>query len=899
MDFPHLNDTKFPIIDNVNVYKYQNNFDYARWQGKVSFKLLNVLWNSNYADVPYFDTVKKRDEWFENEDGYVGTLESLFNSTPSDRIRIPIPYNEAYYYNYIMIDMPLQTSENNQINYEDKNRRVSKWFYFIEDMIQYAPNTTELVISVDYWTTFINSVDIPYLMLERGHAPMTKTSVEEYLKNPIDHNEYLLADDFNYGNDTIIANSNYKPIGNGTKYILFCAPYDYLDFHLFGGTLYSGKYTKAQYDNTTNRNGYQMDVSGYEWKFGKTDLSNAHLPISNEIQQGLLAGCGCFAIEGKYAQDFFNDIIEVSPHFMHGIQAMFMLDEDMFSRYDKFNFREYTLYIADKKLNDTDFVFTKEQFDFDEKYENITKLYTSPYSFLEITDDAGNTFTAKIENCSTVSMREEVSLVYPYLNYNILFSGINGAGGSNYVWKTVEDRNNDKIMWASDFSKFMMNWNIPIYCLYVSGENEYASNNFNSNQVKRQEAILEYKINTRNSNTDCENTKDIANATETNTYNLANTQNANVRRTNYGLMENMRRNIDAKKYIVNTLQYGGAHLGGGGYYSDINDANTAKISGEQAVDLAYVIDNLGLSMDYATSTSTNNAAAAVTSGWVTGVSNGLATGFSNGGSNAAGGAIAAGSIINGYVQSDNIQQNNLAFIAQQTGSGYNYNSYLRDKYAVLLNYIEDTYNVKKGYAKNLLDVETDLEERNTSEFSRVVNGNAGVNWQNSIDLTTTEKANITRMENTVRANAEYTRNNINLGNKDLMTIKQLKAKAAYDDAALQAPHAQGKYGGDYAPDVYQRRGVRMNIRTQSKSAIAQAGDAFLRFGYALHRVWDMKNGFHYGKHYTFWKAEDIWINDGSGVANAATNVIGNILLKGVTVWKNPHEIGCVGIYDNI
>ena len=55
MDFPHIDDTKFPIIDNVNVYKYQNNFDYARWKGKVSFKLLNVLWNSNYADVPFFD----------------------------------------------------------------------------------------------------------------------------------------------------------------------------------------------------------------------------------------------------------------------------------------------------------------------------------------------------------------------------------------------------------------------------------------------------------------------------------------------------------------------------------------------------------------------------------------------------------------------------------------------------------------------------------------------------------------------------------------------------------------------------------------------------------------------------------------------------------------------------
>ena len=60
----------------------------------------------------------------------------------------------------------------------------------------------------------------------------------------------------------------------------------------------------------------------------------------------------------------------------------------------------------------------------------------------------------------------------------------------------------------------------------------------------------------------------------------------------------------------------------------------------------------------------------------------------------------------------------------------------------------------------------------------------------------------------------------------------------------------------------------------------------------------MSDGFHYCNEFTFWKAEDIWINDGSGVANVATNSIGNILMKGVTVWRNPDHIGTVGIYDN-
>ena len=131
-----------------------------------------------------------------------------------------------------------------------------------------------------------------------------------------------------------------------------------------------------------------------------------------------------------------------------------------------------------------------------------------------------------------------------------------------------------------------------------------------------------------------------------------------------------------------------------------------------------------------------------------------------------------------------------------------------------------------------------------------------------------------------------------------MVQKQLEAENAYKNARLQVPYEQGSYSGDFMPDAYQRRGIRLNVRTQSKSAIAQAGDAMLRFGYALHRVWDMSNGFHYCKNFTFWKAEDIWINDGTGVANVATNFIANILLSGVTVWRDASKIGTVGIYDN-
>ena len=912
MEFPHIKDTKFPLIDNVNVYKYQNNFDYARWNGKVSFKLLNVLWNSNYADVPYFDTEQKRDEWFDTQDGYVGTLESLFNNTPENSVKVPIPYNDAYKYNYLVVDMPMQTSVDNPINYEDSSVRVKRWFYFIEDIVQAAPSTTELILSVDYWTTFIHTVEIPYLMLERGHAPMVQTSVESYLANPIMNNEYLLADDFNYGNDTVIQTSVYKPIGNGKKYVLFCAPYHYQDFDLFNSSAWSGNSTPPSYADQNNRWGYQLTVNDYQWRYGNANYNNADLPINNMIQTGILNGCDCFAIEGSEARSFFNDCAEHCVHFLHGIKAVFILDESLFTKSQEFTFRGKTLYVADRKINTDNFTFTKAAFGFDSKYANITKLYTSPYSTLEITDDEGGIFSAKIENCGNIQMHEEVSLVYPFLNYNVFFSGINGAGTMNYVWKSVQDSDNDKTMWASDFSKFMMNWEIPTYEIYVSAENEYAANHAADMIARRAGAIKDYQNAVRYANTSREN---VADSMATNTSNVAATgatNTGNVQRStqkdvdntaasNAGLVSNKDDTNDNATLKVDTYLDGGSisQIGGsGGYLANCYDANLDKLSDDTDADQILMSQTYQLAQNMTVATACVNSAGtiggAIESGVVTG---GMAYGVP--------GAIAGGAL-SGAASAVSVGMSTALVLTDNANAYQNTYDQISAKFRSARDCMMGLTNAQMTYNGQCKDADNDLRDSTVNRFS-APNGinnanesrNKTANDANAADTQATNNANAVRTQNTETANAGYNRNATIAAEKANLVQKQLEAENAYKNARLQAPHEQGNYSGDFAPDVYQRRGVRINIRTQAKSAIAQAGDAMLRFGYALHRVWDMSNGFHYGKEFTFWKAEDIWINDGSGTANAATDAIGNILMKGVTVWKNPEKIGTIGIYNNL
>ena len=894
VEFPHLNDTAFPGVDNdsnlsgVDVYKYQNDFDYYRWRNQVSVKLLNVLWNSDYADVPYFDNDVKRDEWFDNHEGIIKPLETPFNNTPETFVQLAIPYNDAYKYNYLVVDMPIQTSTDEPLDYEAADTRVKRWYYFIEDIVQLSPSTTRFKLNIDYWTTFIHSVAINYLMLERGHAPMTKTTVEQYLANPLENSEYLLADDFNYQRgDTFVKASNYTPIGNGKKYVIFAAPYRPQDFELFGGTDYSGDSTPPTYDNIPNeRSGFQMEVNGYQWRYGETDYSNAHLPIYGLLDQDaeIYNGTICYAIDALHANSFFNRMAHTRVHFIHGIQAIFILAENMFEREEGFQFEGETIYRCHRKVNELNYVFDKAAFNFDEKYADLAKLYTSPYSFVEVTDDNGRTFNFNIENTGRLKMRSEISLAFPYLRYNVLFAGINGNGSFGYTWKNLNDVDVNKTMWESDFSKFMMNWDIPTYSIYISAENEYAANNAAGMAARRLSAIKDYKNATRFANTNKENTADTM---QTNTDNVAasgETMFNNVARTQRGLINNMTRENDTNTFIVDTLQNAGdvrTGLDPVGYLSKTTWANFNKVSKDADVDRIMLSQNLSIENDYISSMALANQGSQLLSG---------ATGALMSGSTAP---IASGlvSAISVSVTTPITLSNNQNIVDIQDDA-------ITRKIGNAKESMQALFDAQKDYTGDLKDANNALRKANTEQFSDTL-ANNGINDRNADYTRQTNNANAVRTQNTETDNADYTRLANVRANKANLEQAQIDAEAQYKNARLQRPVNQGQYSDDAFPDIWMRRGIRFNIRTQTKAAIAQAGDAFLRFGYALHRAWDMTQGFNYMKHFTYWKAEDIWVNDGNGVANIATNTISDILLKGVTVWKNPSEIGTVSIYDNI
>ena len=81
--------------------------------------------------------------------------------------------------------------------------------------------------------------------------------------------------------------------------------------------------------------------------------------------------------------------------------------------------------------------------------------------------------------------------------------------------------------------------------------------------------------------------------------------------------------------------------------------------------------------------------------------------------------------------------------------------------------------------------------------------------------------------------------------------------------------------------------------------VRQVGDWFARYGYALEQSWDVnESGLCPMKHFCYWKCRDIWIDDRKSSNNAAIVLMSTMFVRGVTIWKNPEEVGRVSIYDN-
>lgn len=867
--FPHLDDTKFPDIDTVDVYEYENDFDYNRWEDNTKVRLCNVLWSSDYSNVVKFDDDEQRDAWFDSLDSFVVDLKTAFNVAPDNSTKIPVPYQVATRYNYLYVELPVMTSADAPIDYET-DRRTKRFYYFVDDLVQLSPSTTRLLVTLDAWTTYINNVDIPYMMLERGHAPMIKTDVQTYLRNPLQNNSYLLAPDFDFSRgDDVVSHSEFYPVNEGDKYIVVACTMTWEQFKQVMNnlpTVVSNPTSPASFYNLDLRCGYQMGVSGYGWDVGGYSYDGIYVPNDTLMNTGenIPNGHMLFAVESTQAYLTMNFLAERVGYLFRAIDGCFVVDKNAIEITDTINVDgKYTIYhvteVARRIIGHLD--LDVSMFGYDERYRNIVKLYTSPYAMLEISDNDNLVMKAKIENVSTVDFRLATSLAFPYVMMQAYVTGVNGDGFTSYTWKQLNGNVHDGRLPNSDFAEYMWNWEIPTYQLFISAYDDAKATEYPKRQLDRFNAIMDYQKSMRSRNTDRENSVDSANTTQTMTNNSANTEQTNAGNQANALVGNA-----GSRTACNDANSSADMLAN----NDAAQFNNNKLRSDANADNVYT----------AAATNAENAATVVT-----GIANAVSSITMNvsnpiGGIGAAAGGVAAAGMSSVANAGKNIATAEAAMNANVT---------------------------KLADATSNINNQTDISNANISSktannnscISAIASRDAGVMNTNAANTANTKKNNAKLNRDLTWNNSTYTRDAYMENAKAELEQKRQGNLAKYAQDKVNYPVKRGDYTGNPMLDAFDRRGLQVRVRTQPSDCIAQTGDMFLRYGYALNRVWDVsETGLELMSHFTYWKCADIWINEGVGVNQRAMQDIQRVFLNGVTIWNEPTEVGKVSIYDN-
>lgn len=939
MDFPHLDDTKYPNLGNVNVYSYHNNFDYTRWTPNTKLKLVNVKWNGDYNDVVKFESDAVRDAYFDElaTDPACTVVLNTNVRMDKEQIKVPIPFDVAVKYNYLVVDIPIATDSDNLLNYESSDG-FHRWHFFIQDWQNTAPSTTVLTLALDVWTQYINSVGINYMMLERGHAPVAATDTDTYLSNPMDNSELLLADDVNFGNDTVTRGARFIEFGAGEKYICFAStcPVNQLG-NL--GTISTGQggftnpsfYDVSGYPDSSSRWGHQYGVNGFSWGTNKSYAGTSTVAKNSLTQDGRIPNnTTVYAILASEADQFLQDLLNTSPTFLKTILGCFMVEKALTQVISSHTLAGHTIYLLKGNQNDMgSFKLTKDMFGYDKKYQRFAKLYTFPYAELEITDNKGKVATVRIETTGNIRAQAITSVAFPYLNMRLFLTGIGGTGSETYKWTDLTGEHNEEIS-NSDWYKFCYDFDIPMYALYMDGQTAWNISNYNRAITNgRNSALINYHNSVRQANNAYANSVAESNTAETNAHNSADTQAANAKRSSSTAHTNT--NNQANTLVSNNTNSCNAN-------TDITANNNATLTANNELAISY--DNFTVAASNNKDSTVNNLASYLMKATTqieneTSISTTDNTSISSGVSSVASGAISggiAGSAVPGIGTVGGAIAGGIAAAAGATFTG----AMNHANATIITQAAEDitsrTVNKNSGVVNRTNSFNSDLftsrsiTNRNTN--TNTVNNNANntsrqntcatantnnsanmmrtnatnldnANQTNATNTNSTANANATRTKNTTQNNSGYTRNAAVVAAQDILRNTQNETSALVSDSANMEPVQLCATSGDMTQEYMHNRGVQIKVRTQSKSAVKMAGDEFARHGYALNQIWNVdETGLCLMKHFTYWKSSDCWVYDICETNDTAQNTISALFNRGVTVWSNPSEVGRVNIYDN-
>lgn len=161
-DFPGL-------PDGMN--DYQNQFDYSVWTPNTEVVCATVPWDSAYRDVVRFESEDAKKRYFEElrQYGYSFNINGMVYLRYGEPIRVNVPFSMINQCNYIIVRNPVQPVPQQQSGFGVPPRKPDVFYYFINDVKYIAPNTTQLEVQLDVWQTYCDRLQFGLCYVNKGH----------------------------------------------------------------------------------------------------------------------------------------------------------------------------------------------------------------------------------------------------------------------------------------------------------------------------------------------------------------------------------------------------------------------------------------------------------------------------------------------------------------------------------------------------------------------------------------------------------------------------------------------------------------------------------------------------------------------------------------------------------
>lgn len=795
-DFPHIGDTPFPHLSNVDVWKYRNNFDYGRWEDNARIKMCSVNWDSGYVNVVEWKTDKARDTYFDNLAGYKVDEPTMFQMHPDGSVKIPVPFNAATQYNYIVLDYPVMSTPDNPVSYAAPAR--NRFLYFCEAVEELAPNTTLCHVQLDVWSTYINSVDVSGMMLARGHAPMASVTATDYLKNPYANQAMLTAPDVTFG--TFARTPSLKS-------------------HIFNGEVLA-----------------VITMSAASWGIWGTKAAGTWRVPAEPLYLDDTPSLLSLSVAPANLAPLLTAMKTEVPQAFQTIRAVWFAPVELVETGEPYTFAGTSVrrVFANPWTDFEVAAWSKSDFGYPAKCDDMAKLYTYPYARIMAHTDAGDIEVKVEETEGNISVAARLNLAGPFINVDT-YVHLGGASASLAFAAT----GSITMPWAGDALKTLRSLEIPSFAVYLDAGtvNDYATH---FDRAQANTALQNaYTSATASAKTALDNGID---SVDLSIANLATSVSAAL--AVLAESQDMENTVLGNTIEVNNILTNNANL----LTQTITDAQNevAAISNMNNVNAAVQLGQLALGV-----------------GAGQGIAQAVSMDFA--------GALntAASNFQYAFNQSTSMQANTanvgIAITTrEEITSATKQSNSARNTEGNQLNLI----NTRRKQRAETTNLNTETTSQTTQN-----NRSAGVN-----------KANMQRGYNTNVANAGRSRSTALSAIEN--SIKQ---------AALGAPLEGGVFA-NAATASSRPLGWVFEVQTQDTGSIMAAASHFARYGYALGQYWDFTS-WQVMRDFTYWQCDDVWIIPRACTQGAAS-LIRSILIEGTTVWREPAIIGATDIWEN-